>query len=459
MEKIMKNPFRQKTRYIISFGLIFALNFSTTAQQQNRAARVEVKNEQGKTEQINLYDGSYALVIGASDYTNGWQKLPGAKNDLIAVKAALTKQDFTVEELIDPTSENLLLTINRFVNKYGLQPNNRLLIYFAGHGYTEMATDGRKFGYIVPVDAPLPAKDLVGFQQQAVTMDDIESAARKIRSKHALFVFDSCFSGTFLNARRGTIPPVITMKATQPVRQFITAGAADQEVPDVSIFRQQFVEGIGGAADRNGDEYVTASELADYLQEKVTNYTRGAQTPLYGKIFDAALDKGDFIFIVGEQAKRDTAKTTPTPVTPANPATKEIETPKRNATLPQSLSVSEFVKTGICVEPETRLLITAEGSINLGAGNRETGPAGKEVFKTVLGIPVPIDIPLDKQYSIEPKFPLGAFLCRFDYEDNWQYCSTSRTLTAERKGCLTFEVNDNEKNDNQGAFRVSVKAL
>lgn len=281
---------------VILTGLLL-LNAVNTFAQTSRGVGVLVKNDAGQTEEINLYDKSYALIIGASSYNNGWQKLPGVKSDVVAVKDALSKQGFVVEELVDPTSDNLLSSINRFVNKYGLQSNNRLLIYFAGHGYTEKANDGRQIGYVVPVDAPDPSKNLLGFQQTSVTMDDIETVARKIRSKHALFLFDSCFSGTLLNARRSLIPPVITMKATQPVRQFITAGAADQEVPDNSIFRKQFTEGIGGDADRNADGYITASELADFLQEKVTNYTRGSQTPQYGKIFDSALDKGDFIFV------------------------------------------------------------------------------------------------------------------------------------------------------------------
>lgn len=448
----MKNLFKRETGCILSVLLIFVLS-SPALAQQTRAELVQLTNEQGKSEQVKLYDASYALVIGASNYTEGWQKLPGAKTDLIAVKAALVKQNFIVEELADPTSDNLLSNINRFVNKYGLQANNRLLIYFAGHGYTETADDGRKFGYIVPVDAPTPGKDLLGFQQRAVTMDEIESVARKIRSKHALFVFDSCFSGTLLTARRGTIPPVITMKATQPVRQFITAGAADQEVPDASIFREQFVEGIGGEADRNADGYVTVSELADYLQEKVTNYTRGSQTPLYGKIFDPALDKGDFIFITGEKPKQNLPK--PRTAGSDNTIINNPEPPKKTIPQPQSLSVGEYTQTDFCVEAGTRVSITASGSISFGPNIREAGPAGKDSFKTLL----PIAVPIDKQYYIERSFPFGALMCRFDYAGKWEYCSTSRTITAEKKGCLTFEVNDNDKSDNQGAYRVNVKSL
>lgn len=281
----------------LALSLMFAVT-SISAQTKRGAGNVRVKTDAGKIEDVKLYDASYALVIGASAYSKGWQKLPGVKSDMTAVTEALTEQGFTVEKFADPTSENFLPTVNRFVNKHGLQKKHRILIYFAGHGYTETGDDGRKFGYIVPVDAPDPAQDLLGFQQTAVSMDEIETVARKIRSKHALFIFDSCFSGTLLSGTRSPVPAVITIKATLPVRQFISAGAAAQEVPDVSIFRTQFVAGINGEADRNSDGYITASELAAFLEEKVTNYTNGSQTPQYGKIADGALDKGDFIFTV-----------------------------------------------------------------------------------------------------------------------------------------------------------------
>ena len=277
---------------LINIGLIF----QTDIFAQRGIGNVIVQDENGQKREVKLYDASYALVIGASNYDNGWRRLPGVKEDAAAVKEVLAKQGFEVEELSDPTSANFMPAINRFVNKYGWQPGNRLLIYFAGHGYTETAIDGRKFGYIVPVDAPNPQKDLASFQQQVVTMDDIENAARKIRSRHALFVFDSCFSGTLLNARRSNVPTYISNKVEKSVRQFISSGAEDQEVPDVSIFRRQFVAALNGEADRNADGFITGTELADFLQEKVTNYTRGSQTPQYGKIFDEALDKGDFVF-------------------------------------------------------------------------------------------------------------------------------------------------------------------
>ena len=88
----------------------------------------------------------------------------------------------------------------------------------------------------------------------------------------------------------------ITEKSIQPVRQFITAGGAGEQVPDKSVFKVVLLNGIKGDADLNTDGYVTGSELGMHLQDKVVNYTRGGQHPQHGKINNPHLDRGDFIF-------------------------------------------------------------------------------------------------------------------------------------------------------------------
>jgi hypothetical protein len=310
---------------IIAAIFCLLITTATVFAQANRGVGVRVKNEKtNKVEEVSLYKASYALVIGVSDYTNGWQSLPGVKSDVQAVTAALKEQGFQVTNVLNPKRTELSAAIEKFISDYGVDYENRLLIYYAGHGYTQKSGAGYEQGFIVPTDAPAPkAGNETEFRRMAVSMDSIERYAQEIEAKHALFVFDSCFSGALLTRTRSTTPPFITSKTTQPVRQFITAGADNQEVPDVSIFRGQFVEGLKGAADLNTDGFITASELADFLQDKVTRYTRGAQTPQYGKIRDSRLDKGDFVFALPDSVvKPNTSQTVA--VQPNNNVSNEI---------------------------------------------------------------------------------------------------------------------------------------
>jgi hypothetical protein len=285
----------------VLFALLFALSRSSlptaTAQQGSQRGlrtEIDIKTEDGQV--IKLYDKSYALLIGVSEYTNGWPKLPGVRADIEAVRAALEKQGFQTVVVMNPTGAQLEEAYRSFIQQYGLGIENRLLFYFAGHGHTLRQSYGEDMGYIVPVDAPLPNSDIAGFRAKAMSMRQMEIYAYAIQSKHALFLFDSCFSGSLLFALSRAVPYNIGYKTALPVRQFITSGSADELVPDISRFREQLIAALAGEADSNHDGYVTGSELGDFLQDRVVNYTKGAQHPQYGKIRNPNLDKGDFVF-------------------------------------------------------------------------------------------------------------------------------------------------------------------
>ena len=282
----------------------------TSAAQRN-SGRVPLAIPGQPAAPKDLYEGSYALLVGASAYRNGWKPLPGVKTDIPPVKEALEKHGFSVQVVMDPTRDQLDAALRNFVAQHGQKEGNRLLVYFAGHGESLEAKAGGKLGYIVPVDAPLPQADLAGFKRMAYSMDAIEGHARQMDVKHALFVFDSCFSGTIF-AKRANVPDSITDKTSRPVRQFISSGDAGQTVPDESKFRKRFVRALlDGDADLNRDHYITGSELGSYLEDSVTNDTRRTQTPRHGKIMREDLDQGDFVFA--------SLRVEPTPAPPPPP--------------------------------------------------------------------------------------------------------------------------------------------
>ena len=104
---------------------------------QNRAIRpVSLQIPNG--EQIELYQGSYALVIGVSDYqNNAWVDLDSVGADVKAVRETLEEQGFVVETLMNPTKNRLLNGITDFIDTYGYEQENRLLFYYSGHGHTQ----------------------------------------------------------------------------------------------------------------------------------------------------------------------------------------------------------------------------------------------------------------------------------------------------------------------------------
>jgi hypothetical protein len=111
--------------------------------------------------------------------------------------------------------------------------------------------------------------------------------------------------------------------------------------------------------------------------------------------------------------------------------------------LSQSLQVSGYTVPGICVTAGDTLQVEATGSIIVGS---------------VLGTAFPdgIDMIFTDIYDLIPSFPHGALLCRLDSESFWRKCGSRALFEAEKQGCLEFEINDNEQENNQGAFEVQV---
>jgi tetratricopeptide (TPR) repeat protein len=284
------------TMILLGQILIFAQpDSSRSLADSGRPLSVKVRDERGQEREVELYEGSYALIIGNSNYSNGWSKLPSVAEDLDEVGKTLEKKGFLTEFARDVSRDEFRYRLETFINTHGLKAENQLLIYFAGHGYTEKVST-QEVGYIVMTDAPLPEKNISLFRQRAIEMSEIESLAKRIKAKHALFVFDSCFSGSLMRNRGQKPSPFISSVTIKPVREFITSGSAEQVVPDKSVFRVFFQRALGGEADYNDDKYITGSELGLYLQQKVADYTENAQTPQFSKIRDIMLDEGDFVF-------------------------------------------------------------------------------------------------------------------------------------------------------------------
>jgi hypothetical protein len=106
-----------------------------------------------------------------------------------------------------------------FSLKYGKDSDNRLLFYYAGHGYTRTMTTGEELGYLVMVNAPLPNQDPVGLSLSSVDMQSLVTQAKIIHARHVLFMFDSCFSGSIINMRESIVPESISDNLLLPAEQ------------------------------------------------------------------------------------------------------------------------------------------------------------------------------------------------------------------------------------------------
>lgn len=246
------------------------------------------------------YERSWAIVIGIDDYAR-WPRLHYAANDAQAIADTLTRQfAFPSSQVIvlknqEATRGNILAAFHDRLGHGELGSNDRVFVFFAGHGATRRLASGRDLGYIIPADS-----DPAQFASDAIAMTDIQNIAESLPAKHVMFVMDACYSGLGLTRGGGTAA-YLRENARRVARQMLTAGGADQEVADSgpnghSVFTWVLLQALSGKGDLNGDGLITGTELAAYVAPAVSGIS--PQTPAFGSL--PGSQGGEFVFQVPE---------------------------------------------------------------------------------------------------------------------------------------------------------------
>jgi uncharacterized caspase-like protein len=253
------------------------------------------------------YANSWAILVGVDEYKK-WPRLQYAVRDAEGVGQVLVQKfGFAPERVITLKNEQATRAgilgafhdlLERGKNTGGLQPNDRVFMFFAGHGATRKLSSGRDLGYIVPYDA-----DPDNLATDGIPMTEIQNIAESLPAKHELFVMDACYSGLGLT-RGGANAAFLRENGRRLGRQMLTAGGADQLVSDGgpnghSVFTWTLLQALGGKADLNGDGMITATELAAYVAPAVSSVSQ--QTPAFGSL--PGSEGGDFVFELPEDTE------------------------------------------------------------------------------------------------------------------------------------------------------------
>ena len=237
-----------------------------------------------------LYRESWAVIVGIDSYRH-WPKLNYAVNDANGVREILIRRyKFKPENIVtlineEATREKILSVLGDTLgNPEKVKREDRVFVFFAGHGITRKLPSGRDLGYIVPVDA-----DSENYQGKSISMTNFQDISETIPAKHLFFVMDSCYSGLALVRGAGSPRTENYLReiSRRPSRQMLTAGGANEQVADNgpnghSIFTWTLLQGLEGRADLNGDGIITASELAAYVSPSVSALSK--QTPAFGSL-------------------------------------------------------------------------------------------------------------------------------------------------------------------------------
>jgi tetratricopeptide (TPR) repeat protein len=258
---------------------------STSQQDQSRDLTFKKDANRPAGETTVRIPRSYALVVGISKYRNlpAEAQLEYPDRDAESIYTVLISAEGgqfpaeNVHKLIDEnaTAANIRRELEIWLPSV-TKEDDRVLIYFAGHGFV---SGGR--AYLAPYDI-----DLKNIPGTSYAMDQLGAdIGGKINGKWKVLVTDSCHSGAITpEADRAKVNQ--TLLDLQKSLFSITA-SRDREQSYESdkwggghgIFTYYVVKGMEGEADTNGDGVVSADELSEYVHTNVRLATNAAQNP------------------------------------------------------------------------------------------------------------------------------------------------------------------------------------
>lgn len=268
---------------------------------------------------------SLAVIIGINQYdaNNGIPELKTAVHDAEELAFILAeKYQYQVLPLLDTDAtqsrlDSLLTALTQKMlpladgSKVQIEPDDRVLFYFAGHGIALDGLDNAEgpAGYLVPQDARLDDSSSL------LPMQRLHDALVQLSCRHLLIILDCCFAGTFRWAglhRDAVRSPKMYRERYERftsgcAHQVITSAAYDEKALDSlyrfgqrgrleghSPFADLLLKALNGAADLTKDGVLTATELYVYLHSELGKLT-AKQTPGFCQL--KGHDKGEYIFV------------------------------------------------------------------------------------------------------------------------------------------------------------------
>jgi hypothetical protein len=275
----------------LAFLLLVALPFSVGSALAQRDIGIRAKQANPGNA---FYGKSWAVLIGINEYEHtGVRRLRYAVNDVNAIEEALLDQGFerdSIFKLIDGQAtkarvESLLGDELR----YKVGKDDRVLVFFAGHGKTERLGSGSDEGYLVTVNG-----DPQRLFSTAISMETLRRISDRIPAKHILYIVDACYSG-YAIYNRSLTSALLDEMIRRPAIQILTAGRQQdqaQEKNGYGIFTQVLVRGLRGDA-FSGKRWLALEELGVWLKQRVWAESGKRQLPQFGNLSG----EGQFVFL------------------------------------------------------------------------------------------------------------------------------------------------------------------
>ncbi len=238
-----------------------------------------------------------ALLIGVSEYEDAqWRNLRYSDKDARDLADALrdpSRGRFDQVRVLsrpEETTRAAILAAVRQLRAEATRPDDVVVVYLSAHGTLARDGQGELKRYLVARDSSFRA-----IPQTALSMDLLKAEFDQLPSRRRLLVLATCHSGS----GKSLLPKELEDELrgiksggfhARPLEESSRASmvfaacdwgetAREDEGLRNDIYTHFLIEGLNGAADRNVDGAVTATEAHDYARRRTFAFTDGRQRP------------------------------------------------------------------------------------------------------------------------------------------------------------------------------------
>lgn len=237
-----------------------------------------------------------ALLIGVATYDDPrWRDLRYSAKDATDLAEALrdpARGRFNQVRVLnrpEETTRASILAALRQLKQEATRPDDVVVVYLSAHGTLARDAQGELRRYLVARDSSYNA-----IPQTALSMDSLKAEFDELPSRRRLLVLATCHSGSgksllpqeLQEELRGIKSGFYARPLEESSRASMVFAACDwgetareDEALQNDIYTHFLIDGLNGAADRNADGAVTATEAHDYARRHTFAFTEGRQRP------------------------------------------------------------------------------------------------------------------------------------------------------------------------------------
>jgi hypothetical protein len=213
----------------------------------------------------------YAVIVGISNYASPVNQLMYPASDAKAMFDFFTSDlggnipSYQMKLLLNEnaTYTNIISAMNTYFLKAG--PNDVVCFYFSGHGGKE--------GFLATYDE----KELI--------YSVIDASFKSSKAKNKICIADACYAGIYKGYKTASYEfdqAILNSSSSMP--KLMACSAAEYSIESASlrhgVFTYYLIQGLKGAANADGDNIITITELYNYVKEQVETYTNNDQNPV-----------------------------------------------------------------------------------------------------------------------------------------------------------------------------------